>query len=92
MHMDHTLPNNDNIIVTEIHEYRDNVIRSVLFTDLRTIKDIRTLDRAQHAMMRYYNGLGIVKDGRMKIDLAHVLTFLRTKKRNALFFRSVQML
>lgn len=88
-HMDDTLPDNDNVLVAEIHQYRD-VIRSAVFDDMRSSKCIRSLDKMRHTMMRYYKGLGI--GGRMKVNLAHVLLFLRAHKKNALFFRSVEMI
>lgn len=91
-YMDNGLPENDNIIVAEIHEYRDNVIRSTLFKDVFTIKKIRSLNKSYHSLMRYYNALGILHRGGMKVNLAHVLSFLRAHKKNALFFRSVEML
>lgn len=68
-----------------MYEYRDDVIHSVIFKDMYSIKSVTTLDKAQHALMRYYNynpcaiGLGVVRDGRMKI-LA--VTFLRTRNKD----------
>lgn len=87
-HMGNTLPTNDKIIVAEVQEYRDSVIQRFFFSDLSTMKRLRTLVRAQHTMIHCYNELGIVKYE----QIANVLTFLRAKQQNALFFRFVQML
>ena len=91
-HMNDTLPTNDDVVVAEIHEYRDDVIRSVVFKDTTTVKNIRALNTKQHTMMRYYKDLGLVRNGCIRVNLIHVLTYLRTYKQNALFFRSVEML
>ena len=91
-HMCEHLPVNDNVIVAEMHEYRANVIRSVMFKDMNSVKTVRALDMKQHTLMRYYIGMSLVRNGCMKISLAHVLTYLRNHKKNALFFRSVEMI
>lgn len=58
-YMDETLLVNDHVIVTEIHEYPDNVIRSVVFTTMTTTEMISPLDESEHTIMHnnvcYYN-------------------------------------
>lgn len=80
------------MIVAEIHEYRDDIIRSVVFTDMQELKRIPVLDKKEHTMMRYFARLGVVRNGHVTVSLHHVLTFLRLQKKYAMFFRSVETL
>ena len=68
-HMCERLPENDNVIVAEMHEYLDNVIRSVMFKDMNSVKTVRALDSKQHALPRYYIGMSLVRNG---LSLIHI--------------------
>ena len=79
------LPQNDNVLVVEMQEYRKGIICSLIYNEMNSIKMVATLDKAQYALMRCYNRLGVMRNGRMKVSLTHVLTFLRMRKKNVYF-------
>ena len=67
-HPNHDLPENDNVVAAETHEYRDGVIRSPIFKDKKnSIESVSTLDKAQHTLMRYYIGLGVAQEKRVTL-------------------------
>lgn len=80
-HMNDTLPEHYNLVVAEINEHLDNVIRSVLRNDIVSMHNITLLNTGQHTIMYYYKGVGILIERRVNVTLAHVLTFLRTRRK-----------
>lgn len=86
----YNLPANDNTIISEIHEYRDNVKRSAVF---RSMLGVTNIEPAENYAKRYYAGMRGNDDGGRVISthLYRILRFLRKHKKRVLFFRSVQL-
>jgi hypothetical protein len=78
------MPKHDNTVITEIAEWRDNVKRSVVFTD--DDEYVRT-HPADQIVREYYKN---IKGSITKTKLRRVLKYLRKHKKNVLFFRAVK--
>lgn len=85
--MNDTSTVSDNVIVAEIHEYRDNVNRSIVFTDMTTMKRIHLHDKTStydDTLNKTLANASGDNDRCINSSLAQVLRYLRRGKNNAL--------
>jgi hypothetical protein len=82
----HKLPANDNTIIAEIAEYRNDTKRSAIFD---TEDGIVHVDVADTAVKEYYKRMQGSKGMTVETNLRNVIRFLHRYKKRVLFFRSV---
>lgn len=89
-HMKIKVPSRDHSVVSDVPVWVNNVKRSVVFNNLDKVVHVPVMDSA---VSQYYKELRHTGDLKvmMRVTLRDVVKFLRKYKRNALFFRSVEL-